>query len=150
MALYARRLLGLVRNGKDKRPLDGTLAQAYPLELAACTLLCLLIAVVFNKVFSPQYLLWLLPLVALVPYRRLARRLFLYAFLLACALTTVLFPYLYYSDLVGLDFAPPHRWVRGPSTLGVVLLCGRNLLMLGLVVAMMIAAARRRPETRNA
>jgi hypothetical protein len=51
--------------------------------------LCVLVIVCTNRVFSPQYLMWVLPLVAIMEpdYDPL--------WLLVCALTTLIFPYAY-------------------------------------------------------
>jgi hypothetical protein len=64
------------------------------LELGRAAALCLLVVVCTNRVFSPQYLIWVLPFVAIVEadYDAL--------WLVVCALTSVIFPYAY--DWAGL------------------------------------------------
>jgi hypothetical protein len=56
--------------------------------------LCLLVVVCTNRVFSPQYLMWVLPLIAIVEAD------YDVVWLTVCALTTAIFPYAY--DLAGL------------------------------------------------
>jgi hypothetical protein len=56
--------------------------------------LCLLVVLCTNRVFSPQYLMWVLPFVAI------AERDYDAVWLVVCALTTAIFPYAY--DLAGL------------------------------------------------
>ena len=58
------------------------------LTLAQGFLACLAVVIVANKIFSPQYLIWIIPFVAEVEG-------FDVAWLLICALTTTIFPYLY-------------------------------------------------------
>jgi len=58
------------------------------LTLAQSFLACLAVVIVANKIFSPQYLIWIIPFVAEVEG-------FDGAWLLICALTTTIFPYLY-------------------------------------------------------
>jgi hypothetical protein len=58
------------------------------LTLAQAFLACLCVVVAANKIFSPQYLLWLLPFVAIVEELDLA-------WIVLCLLTTLIFPTLY-------------------------------------------------------
>jgi len=64
------------------------------LSFGRAATLCLLVVVCTNRVFSPQYLMWVLPLVAIVEPDYDA------VWLTVCALTTAIFPYAY--DLAGL------------------------------------------------
>jgi len=56
--------------------------------------LCLLVIVCTNRVFSPQYLMWVVPMIAIT------ERDYDGMWLAICALTTLIFPYAY--DLAGL------------------------------------------------
>jgi hypothetical protein len=145
--LLAATVLLLVRARSDStegRPGDGlTLAQAHPTQFAAFTLLFLMLFVATNKVFSPQYLLWLLPLAALVPMEGRARRLFLTGFLIVCVLSTFLMPFLFLADLLDPAFAAAAPVFRPPSARFVVVLLLRNLLFLGLSAALAVHLARR-------
>lgn len=86
-----------------------TLSQQADL-LSACLLAALLVVILTNKVFSPQYLVWLLPLAALRPMREA------FALALIGALSIVIFP-LNWPQLIALDPAM------------IVLLNVRNLLL---------------------
>lgn len=126
---------------------EGTLAQRYPTDFAAVALLFLMLFVGANKVFSPQYLLWLAPLVALAPLRGASRRPFLWGFVLVCGLTTLLFPFLYWSDLA------VHRSAGGfgpPTVRGAVLLGMRNVCFVALtgLLAIHLWKERGRPLSR--
>jgi hypothetical protein len=123
----------------------GTLAQCYPAEFAALALLFLMLFVATNKVFSPQYLLWLLPLAALIPFEGRRRRMFLAGFLFVCVLSSVLMPFLFITDL--LDAAPPGvpPMFHPPTARFVVVLLLRNSLFLGLAAAVGLTLARHRP-----
>ena len=117
-----------------------TLAQLYPRETASYSLLFLLLCQVSNKVFSPQYMLWLAPLVPLVSMRPLARRTFMWTFVLSSVLTTILFPYLFLTDLV------PHlddERLGTPTHRAIILLGIRNLLIVGLTIGLALQLWRR-------
>ena len=91
---------------------------------AACV--CAFIA--FGKVLSPQFLIWLIPLVPLVRGRRGA---IASAVLLAALLLTQLyFPYRYW-DLVN-DFAPLPSW----------LLLARDLTLVALIAVLAVPTPR--------
>ncbi len=142
-AVLARRVL---RAREEGGPRAGTFAQAYPAICVALTLLFLLLALAGGKVFSPQYLVWLAPLAPLAPFVRPARQVFLCVFLAACLLTTLLFPYLYWSQLVRITILPGGERVYdspgNPSLPGVVLLVLRNALVLGMCVAVFVHVLR--------
>jgi len=137
------------RASRDGRGIVGssaTLAQLHPREVVSFALLFLLVYVALNKVFSPQYMLWLAPLVPLVSARPLSRRLFMWTFVLTCLLTTVLFHYLFFIDL-----APRLREGRfgNPSHTGVILLGIRNLLVLCLTIGLAIHLWKHEAPQRN-
>jgi hypothetical protein len=83
--------------------------------LSACLMAVLLVVILTNKVFSPQYLVWLLPLAALRPMREA------FALALAGGLTLLIFV-LNWPQLLALD------------TGMIVLLNVRNLLLLLLLL----------------
>src|SRR5690606_32196063 len=84
----------------------------------------LLILLATAKIFSPQYLLWIWPLFALVYADRWP---WIGGGLAALGLTLVIFPLWYFESIVRIG--PGH--VLGPTTLGILLLALRN----GLCVA---------------
>jgi hypothetical protein len=96
--------------------------------------LCLLIVVCTDRVFSPQYLMWVLPLVAILEAR------YDRVWLAVCALTTLIFPYAY-------EFAGLH----GTGTLPypfyfLALIALRNALLVVAVARFIRRAPIRRPE----
>jgi hypothetical protein len=112
-------------------PADATLAQLDPGTFAGYSLLFLMLFIATNKVFSPQYLLWLAPLVCLIPFRGRRRSLFVWTFLLVCVLTTILFPFLFLADLVGPGAAETvPLTINDPTPRLATLLVIRNLLFL--------------------
>ncbi len=116
-----------------------TLAQRFPQLFAGYTLLFLMLFIITNKVFSPQYLLWLLPVVVLVPLEGKARRGFLWAFILICVLTTVAFPVLFMKDLVAEGSAqlPVALWkFNAPSARLAAVLVLRNVLFVVLTASL--------------
>jgi hypothetical protein len=114
-------------------PQGGTVAQAQPRLVAGFALLLLLLSIVANKVYSPQYLLWVLPLVALVQLPPVPRRLFYGAVLVVCYLTMRIFPDCFVGEIVyvvGRD--GELALFDGPTTYGALLLLTRNALTLAL------------------
>jgi uncharacterized membrane protein len=100
-----------------------------PSLVPAAALAVLLAAIAFGKVLSPQYLVWLLPCVALVLPRR---PLLGAAGLGLLVLTHLEFPALYWRFVA---FAP----------LPVAIVVLRNALLVGTLVAALAAVARARP-----
>jgi hypothetical protein len=99
-------------------------------EVLSYTLLFLLLFIAANKVFSPQYVLWVLTLAPLAPLRSWARRAFLAAFVALCAVTWLICP-----RYMGA--------VLRPTPFGTALLVGRSLLLFGLIAALVGALTRR-------
>lgn len=90
---------------------SGAIADA---SLIAYVVIALLAFIVTNKVFSAQYIIWLLPFVPLLRPRQIV------ALTILCGLTIVIFPFLY-ADLLALQVAL------------VVLLNLRNALMVAVM-----------------
>jgi len=99
-------------------------------HVVASSLLIWVAFITFNKVGSPQYLIWVAPLVPLLPLRRRPERLWAVLILLAMIATTLIFPCRYNSDLIGkLVNGDPITW-SGPTPLGVILLGVKSLTLL--------------------
>jgi hypothetical protein len=142
LLVHARRLAAR-EQGQVCGP--GSLAQLHPEVFACWALLFLMVFIAAGKVFSPQYLLWLAPLVSLIPFARRARGLFLWAFVLTCVLSTAVCPFLLVTDLIdrtspqpGADWSLKAPTVRLAVTLGV-----RNLLFVGLTAGLALWLVRR-------
>lgn len=103
--------------------------------LAANTVLFLLLGMIGAKVLSPQYLLWLVPLVPLtVDTSPRAAALFIGA----CVLTTIIFPHYYPSDVARLVIGPllvPE--ILEPTSLGKLLIIARNAVLIAQAVLLM-------------
>jgi len=96
---------------REEQALDGHVTNA---SLVAYSVAALLAFIITNKVFSPQYVIWLLPFAPLLRLRQAS------ALLAICALTIVLFPF-NYDHLLGMELLP------------VLLLNLRNLLTVALL-----------------
>jgi hypothetical protein len=107
------------------------------INLATATLLFLLIMMITSKVFSPQYLIWVVPLVAYIGGRS---RGYLLVWGLIGLLTTWIYPYIY--NMVHQIEAVPHLFLFYP------VVTVRNLLLLGFILFLLVAATRR--QTQNA
>jgi hypothetical protein len=109
---------------------SASLGQLYPQDFAGTTILFLLVFLLGNKVFSPQYVLWLLPLAPLTPMTSWVRRVFLIGFVGLCAVTWLIFPR--YSVFV---------WIPTPFGTGLLIL--RTLLLVGLILGLTVPLLRR-------
>lgn len=123
-----------------------TIAQEQPGVIVGYVILFLLLSIASNKVFSPQFCLWLLPWLCLVPLARGWRGLFLLGSVVLCALTTLIHPVLFAkvititseaAGLVQLHFSSPN-WLRA--------LVARNILLLVLTVVLFVGQYRSRPN----
>lgn len=83
--------------------------------LVQLSVAALLAFIVTNKVFSPQYVVWLLPFAPLLPWRHYL------AVVMICVATVIIFPF-NYDALLGLQ------------PLAILLLNARNAAMLGLLI----------------
>ena len=114
-----------------------TLAQAHPRLVAGFALLLLSVCIAANKVFSPQYLLWILPLIPLVDFQPFQRRLFFAGALAVCYLTMRIFPDCFIGEIVwgvGMDVDVP--LFDGPTLYGAFLVIARNALFVVLTAAL--------------
>ncbi len=102
------------------------------IDLATASLLTLLIVMLTSKVFSPQYLIWVIPLLAYIGETRLW---WLFPWSLICLLTTWIYPYIYLMTPDILDVPKNHLFFP-VTTL-------RNLLILGWVLALLFYSSRK-------
>ena len=103
------------------------------IDLATACLLTLLIVMITSKVFSPQYLIWVVPFVA---YIGGSQRWWLIPWVLIGLLTTWVYPYIYLMSrsLVSV----PSLFLFYPVT------TLRNLLLLGFILGLLTSSARRK------
>ena len=124
-------------------PAAHTIAQAHPWAIVLFATLLLWSAMTTAKVLSPQYIVWLLPLAPLV----CRRPLFGAVFLVMCALTTVIFPHRYYTDIARVEGFE----LLAPTARGMLLLTARNGLLIALLGAVAAITWRRlrKPQPRE-
>lgn len=99
--------------------------------LLVALILVLSIGIIFSKVFSPQYLCWLVPLFAFLEPSGLNRKAS-YFFVAACVFTTPIFPYLYYGELINNEITGPDAvlaWGR-PTFFSAAVLFLRNMAVI--------------------
>jgi hypothetical protein len=117
------------------------LASAEPQRFVAATLLVLLVTIVLSKVLSPQYLLWLLPIVPAFAVDSVVTRRFQLGFLAACFLSAVIYPILYDSQF---QQPGPDGGFLAPGPLGALVLLLRNAILVVLVLLLL------KPVMKNA
>jgi hypothetical protein len=87
------------------------------------------------KVFSPQYLLWLLPVVPLVVLSDYFDRMLQQVFVAAVLLTMCVYPIFYHTDIVPSTVLPSgFSQIGVPSFLGLILLTMRNLAVVWMTI----------------
>jgi hypothetical protein len=99
-----------------------------PARLGRILLLPLLGFVAFNQVFSPQFMIWLLPLASLTVLQR--NPLSGGAVLLAAVLTPVIFP------------SFDHHYRSGLNFLETLVLTARNLILVSLWISLLLEASK--------
>ena len=114
-----------------------TVAQVSPTATSQYAALMLVIAVVFSKVFSPQYVLWLLGVVPMIngsDGRKNTKVQIL--FLLVCASTMLIYPIFFDDEVRPLRFLGQSIEFLVPTDSGILLLFVRNTLVswLGIVL----------------
>jgi hypothetical protein len=129
----------VVANSPDQAAAPGegsgqTLAQLCPGAFATYTLVFLMVFIATNKVFSPQYLLWLAPIVPLIPFHGKGRCVFQGTFVLVCFLSSALLVLLG-AEVVEVGTEPYSWTVHGLTTRFICLVLVRNLLFVGLLGA---------------
>jgi uncharacterized membrane protein len=99
-------------------------------SLVAFTLIALLTFILTNKVFSPQYLIWLLPFIPLLKFRQSE------LFLIISAITVILFPFIYALLITA-------------HPVSVFLLNLRNILTVILLIWLLVENSPLLPEHEN-
>jgi uncharacterized membrane protein len=117
--LFGAVLASCLARFREEQAVGGCVTSA---SLVAYSVAALLAFIVTNKVFSPQYVIWLLPFAPLLRLRQAG------VLLAICALTIVLFPF-DYDHLLGMELLP------------VLLLNLRNLLVVALLVWLLVERA---------
>jgi hypothetical protein len=148
LALVGAVSLAVVRRLRGRPDLQTSerLAVAAAPAFAGFVLASYAIAIVGSKVFSPQYLLWILPLAPLAPGPRRIP----WAFVALAVLTTAVFPYCYDSDVArAATDALTGETTYGPTTLGVLLLAARNLATVGFAAVVLRASLRQLDAVRG-
>ena len=104
------------------------------IDLSTSTLLTLLIVMVTGKVFSPQYLIWVVPLVAYIGGSDLR---WVATWVAIGGLTTFIYPYIYNMPASGSIMDVPYvPWFYPVTTL-------RNFILFGFILVLLIYSARR-------
>jgi hypothetical protein len=109
-------------------------------DLPASCLLTLLIVVVTGKVFSPQYLIWLLPLAAYIGGKKLK---WVVPWCLLGGLTTCIFPYLYEFYLYRFQDV-------SDAPLFYASIALRNLIFFCMIVSLLVSYAQRGDHASSA
>jgi hypothetical protein len=105
-------------------------------DLVVSCLLTLLIVIFTGKVFSPQYLIWIIPLAAYVEERNPK---WIVAWCVLGGLTTYIYPYLY------LLYWLPLTWNMTHAPLFFSAIAIRNLVLFCIIVSLLLSYSRKQP-----
>jgi hypothetical protein len=126
------------------------LARRSPRLFFAWAAALLLLAMTTSKVLSAQYFVWLLPLAGLLDAPPRRRRAYGLAFLVLFALTTTIFPCLYFAEILGERLAKGKDGIFvGPTRIGAALLLARNGLLVALTATWVAGAVRQGYKKQN-
>ena len=126
------------------RPTEDRVARACPEIVVRYTVLLLAVGMCAAKVFSPQYLLWLLPLAPLVVLdTRSADRTFQVLVALTYSLTLFLYPLLHDEVMPRVHSADGTVHWFPPTALGLWVITLRNALMVWLTIFLWRSPTRR-------
>jgi len=115
-----------------------TLAEQRPQLFVWGSFAVLSAAMATSKVFSPQYLCWFLPALLLVePARRIRESIPLVVFLVACGLTTLVYPVLW-SEMVRASMKEGQVVIFLPTLRATLLVLGRNSIWVAFCVLALI------------
>jgi hypothetical protein len=118
-----------------------TLANQCPRVCCAYTLLFFALAICVSKVFTAQYLVFLIPLLALLPFSSRTNWVLVLLCLGSGILTTLIFPFLWASDIFRLSWELDKP--QGPVTFGTLLLTLRVVLFVIFTAILAYCLARR-------
>jgi hypothetical protein len=125
-------------------PATERLGRAWCKGFVAHTMLVMFVFVSVNKVFSPQYLMWLLALAPLVPLKPWPRRLFHAGFIGICALTSLIYPYCT-DETLGKALPTDSETFSGPSPFGVTLFSLRIMFLISLIAGLVAHLMHSKP-----
>lgn len=119
------------------------LAQLQPKIFLNLLIATLIGSMIFAKVLSPQYLLWVLPFFALLDFNFKKNAWAAILFVLACSLTNLIYPYLspYFIHYQTLLASGVVVW-GVPSVGAVAVLLIRNFLLIATAVMLLMAAPK--------
>jgi len=119
-----------------------TIAQCFPQTFLYLTIATLLAGIAVSKVFSPQYLLWLVPLFGLLPYQNKSTKWAGVLFVFVCLLTALIYPFLYFTDFVHNQavLANGKIFWEAPTILAANILILRNFLLIATTLMLLNAS----------
>jgi len=144
--VFLWRLLALTADNPPA-PVASRLAQAYPSLFLKCMIVLLLTFIAACKAFSPQYLLWVVPLMPLVSRDHRLPWLTFALFTVICLLTSLIWPWWFPTHVIGaITIASDAVVCSGPTRRGMLLLIVRNALF-GVLILYLLATMARKQAT---
>jgi hypothetical protein len=117
-------------------------ARDNPMPFMLLTLATLAVLISVSSIFSPQYLLWLLPMVPCMLQVNRQGAAIIWIFIAICIFTSIIYPPLYAEILGPTSAADGTMQYAGPSALGSALLTIRNGLIIALAVLLILNMKR--------
>lgn len=135
-------LRGAVSERGDGHEAGSTVAQKHSVPFVCAAVLSIVLGIATSKVFSPQFLLWLLPLVPVVVMGAWHERALQAGFVVVCIVTTLIFPYLFGEYVIQAQLTERTETTlatfHGPTDGAAAMLIARNVLFLLLVVPLLV------------
>ena len=124
---------------------DVSVATAAPVACIECAIALIMVVIATSKVFSPQFLLWLVPLLPLMSTKKRGTVEAWALFFLVCVTTNIITPLHFASDIVGhVTWTEREILASGPTRFGIATLVARNTLF-GVLTLLMLRMVGRAP-----
>lgn len=134
VGLFVLLIFILYKRKYKKNNEDNNFAMTFPEIFIFFTFLSLSFPLALSKNFAPQYFLWFVPIITIMPLNNKYLKVIPALFLIISLISVIIFPYLYFSDIVNINSLN-----TSPTLLGRILLITKNFLFIILNVLLVFS-----------